>query len=220
MKVEQERRPPVIPHARQFGAERLMIRPMDYINAPLKFVGSDRVLPDLAKTGQAPRHEPEAASRSPVGKGMGDRPPPLLSRNHGPVDIVARPIEVDHRARRLCHQDSRTGQPGDLLPQQVGVAILETQPRALPAAHRFAKFLGIAAAGVGHADKHRQRTRSRAGKTEGGAPSPRYAASPVIGTMGSGRVGMGVHRAVLPGSGNHVNPLVQEGTLARIGRIC
>ena len=113
-------------------------------------------VPQLAQPRQAARNQAQPAARAASGGGRGGRAR-FAARDHLPVDIVGRAVEIEHRARRMGDQQRRPGRRRHGLRQPVDMAVFEPQRRALGVAQPRGYVGGIGPARVRHRDQHRDR---------------------------------------------------------------
>ncbi len=103
MQIHQKRYSMNVTEPLQFFFNRLVVRYVNLLDAAIDFLFVDRAEPDFADPRDTSRDETKAvagakcAARTLVG---------LLVRihHHPPIDVIARPVEVNHRSRRACLQ--------------------------------------------------------------------------------------------------------------------
>jgi hypothetical protein len=84
-----------------------------------------------------------------------------IGHDHLAIEIVGRPVEIDHRARRAGDQQRGAGLPRHRLRHQIDQPILQPPRRLRRMAHRGEQRGRIGSAGMRHGQHHRDRRRHR-----------------------------------------------------------
>ena len=113
VEIDQQSGSPRIADTLQFAPQKVMIRSVYVINARVELLSRQEPAPDLTKARQAARNQTKAAASAAIGAahplaGMCPRrrTPAARPLDHLPVDIVVRPVQIEHRARRVGKQHS------------------------------------------------------------------------------------------------------------------
>ena len=110
--------------------------------------------PQLAQTGQATRDQSQTATRTQPWRVAADAVW-LAPREHVPVNILDRAIEIDHCPRGMGHQQGRTGGAGHAFRQQIDIPVFQFQRCRAGMAHPFQQAARIGPARMRHGDQYR-----------------------------------------------------------------
>ena len=135
-----------------------MVRAMNAIYARFQISALVVMLPQFANAGQPARNKSQPVTRAPPR----DIVHQFMARigKHAPVDIIDRAIEVDHRARRPCHQQRRSGLPRHRFAQLVYQPIFQPRGRERRIAHLVKQPRRIGPPRMWHRYQHRNGRRA------------------------------------------------------------
>ncbi len=163
MQIDQQDCAPLAANPFQLLRQKFVIRAMDTLDPSIHLIAWEGLAPYLAKTGQPPGYKAKATARPTIGTSSRCAHDRLRYRSlapraadHVPVNVVMRAIEIEHRPRRVRHQQPGTGSLCYGHRELINMPILQPELAQFLIAQSGKDMAGISAPGMRHSDKHRQ----------------------------------------------------------------
>jgi hypothetical protein len=171
MEVDQQSAAPRVAEPLQFLPQCAVIGLIDRINSAIEFLARQWFAPQFAEARNPPRYQAKTVPRPPIEQRIARRTQPA-SRDHLPVDVFHRAIEIDHRPRRIGDQQAGPGRSCQHPGEAVNEAIFEADTRLLGRAQGGQNIVRIGSTCVGHGNQHRNRRLGRCPKPIGRCIKP------------------------------------------------
>lgn len=154
MQVEQQHRPPAVPHGFKRRTQNRMIRAMDKMDPVLKILGSQSPAPNLSRVRQAAGHQAQTAtcpSIVAVPNGIFRH----RSADHAPVHVVGRSVEIDDRTRHVRDHACRADTSCDRARHKIDEPVFQLHRDTVEISHGLHHVSTVDAPAVRRGDQQR-----------------------------------------------------------------